>query len=206
MLSRATSRWIRMTWSWSTWSLVRLSCCCNIFSCRAVCFEGFIFFGCRPLVSVVWAWANTFRPTTKRMNQLNRFIYSRFSFLDNHRTKRFNLSYFKPLSFGGIKEKIPLYMKVVIKMIAVAVVAIGGWAFSRGGTPPGYRFPDANERRESYPFPWHQAGLSERQAAAHLVSRFTYGATPGEVDAVVQMGLENWFARQLEGSLPDDSL
>ncbi|HLZ85953.1 MAG TPA: DUF1800 domain-containing protein, partial [Puia sp.] len=87
-----------------------------------------------------------------------------------------------------------------------AVVAIGGWAFSRGGTPPGYRFPDANERRESYPFPWHQAGLSERQAAAHLVSRFTYGATPGEVDAVVQMGLENWFARQLEGSLPDDSL
>ncbi|HXB05740.1 MAG TPA: DUF1800 domain-containing protein, partial [Puia sp.] len=76
----------------------------------------------------------------------------------------------------------------------VVVVVIGGWAFSGGGNPPAYRFP------------YHQAGLTDRQAAAHLISRFTYGARPGEVDAVVQMGLENWFARQLEGSLPDDSL
>jgi uncharacterized protein (DUF1800 family) len=55
-------------------------------------------------------------------------------------------------------------------------------------------------------FPYRHAGLSERQAAAHLLSRFTYGAGPGQVDAVVKMGLENWFAQQLEGSLPDDSL
>jgi len=55
-------------------------------------------------------------------------------------------------------------------------------------------------------FPYRKAGLSERQAAAHLLSRFTYGASPGEVDEVVQMGLEKWFARQLEGNLPDDSL
>ena len=46
-------------------------------------------------------------------------------------------------------------------------------------------------------FPWAQAGLTERQAAAHLLSRFTYGATPGQVDAVVQQGLENWWAQQL---------
>jgi uncharacterized protein (DUF1800 family) len=57
-----------------------------------------------------------------------------------------------------------------------------------------------------YHFPWAQAGLTERQAAAHLVSRLTYGATQGEVDAVVRMGLEKWFAQQLEAQVPDDSL
>jgi uncharacterized protein (DUF1800 family) len=55
-------------------------------------------------------------------------------------------------------------------------------------------------------FPYRKAGLTERQAAAHLLSRFTYGATPGEVDAVVKMGLENWFQQQLSGTLPDYQL
>ena len=55
-------------------------------------------------------------------------------------------------------------------------------------------------------FPFKQAGLTERQAAAHLLSRFTYGPTPGEIDEVVHMGLERWFSKQLEASLPDDSL
>jgi uncharacterized protein (DUF1800 family) len=55
-------------------------------------------------------------------------------------------------------------------------------------------------------FPYKVAGLTERQAAAHLLSRFTYGATPGQVDAVVKIGLEKWFAQQLEAKQPDDSL
>ena len=55
-------------------------------------------------------------------------------------------------------------------------------------------------------FPYKKAGLTERQAAEHLLERFTYGATPGEVDAVVKMGLENWFQQQLQADLPDDSL
>lgn len=55
-------------------------------------------------------------------------------------------------------------------------------------------------------FPYQVAGLTERQAAAHLLSRFTYGATPGQVDAVVKVGLEKWFAQQLEAKQPDDSL
>src|SRR5262249_17822323 len=54
--------------------------------------------------------------------------------------------------------------------------------------------------------PWHKEGLTERQAAAHLISRVTYGATPGQGDAVVKMGLEKGFANQLEGLSPDDSL
>jgi uncharacterized protein (DUF1800 family) len=55
-------------------------------------------------------------------------------------------------------------------------------------------------------FPYRLAGLTERQAAAHLLSRFTYGATPGQVDAVVKMGLEKWFSQQLEAKQNDDSL
>lgn len=58
----------------------------------------------------------------------------------------------------------------------------------------------------SFKFPYKKAGLNERQAAAHLLSRFTYGATPGQVDAVVKVGLEKWFSQQLDASFPNDSL
>src|SRR5438128_8496282 len=55
-------------------------------------------------------------------------------------------------------------------------------------------------------FPYKQAGLTDRQAAAHLISRFSYGAKPGQVDEVVAMGLEDWFRQQLSAKLPDDEL
>jgi len=58
----------------------------------------------------------------------------------------------------------------------------------------------------SYKFPYKRAGLTERQAAEYLVGRFTYGATPGEIDSVMKIGLENWFAEQLSANLTDDSL
>lgn len=51
--------------------------------------------------------------------------------------------------------------------------------------------------------PWKQAGLTERQAAAHLLNRFAFGPRPGEVDAVVKMGLDRWLDRQLGADLPD---
>src|SRR5687767_7554242 len=47
-----------------------------------------------------------------------------------------------------------------------------------------------NEVKQFYHFPYKQAGLTERQAAAHLLSRFTYGATPHQVEEVVSIGLE----------------
>jgi hypothetical protein len=55
-------------------------------------------------------------------------------------------------------------------------------------------------------FPYKKAKLTERQAAAHLLNRFTFGARPGDVDAVVKIGLEKWFQQQLEASLPNDTL
>lgn len=51
--------------------------------------------------------------------------------------------------------------------------------------------------------PYKKAGLNTRQAAAHLLSRFSFGARPGEVDAVAAMGLEEWLEQQLAGGLTD---
>jgi uncharacterized protein (DUF1800 family) len=83
-------------------------------------------------------------------------------------------------------------MKTVFKLVGILIVVVGGQSFVGSPVP--------------YHFPWRQAGLTERQAAAHLLSRFTYGATPGQIDAVVQQGLEKWWAQQLAADLPDDSL
>jgi len=46
--------------------------------------------------------------------------------------------------------------------------------------------------------------LTERERAAQLLNRFTFGPRPGDLDAVVQAGAENWFERQLNpASIPD---
>ncbi|MFN7942793.1 MAG: DUF1800 domain-containing protein [Thermoanaerobaculia bacterium] len=55
-------------------------------------------------------------------------------------------------------------------------------------------------------FPFREAGLTERQAVAHLLDRFAFGARPGEIDRVLATGLETWFARQLAGALDETGL
>jgi uncharacterized protein (DUF1800 family) len=69
-------------------------------------------------------------------------------------------------------------------------------------------FSGSNQIESSADFkmPYKTAGLTERQAAAHLLDRFTFGATPGAIDKVVNMGLEKWFTQQLEGKLNEDGL
>ena len=69
-----------------------------------------------------------------------------------------------------------------------------------------FSFNTHTSNRAHYKFPYKSAGLTNRQAAAYLLSRFTFGAKHGDVDAVVNMGLENWFEQQLNANLPDDSL
>jgi len=54
--------------------------------------------------------------------------------------------------------------------------------------------------------PYKKAGLTTQQAAAHLLNRFSFGAKPGEVDAVVAQGVENWLEAQLKGKEADDEL
>ena len=51
-----------------------------------------------------------------------------------------------------------------------------------------------------------EAGLTPEAAAAHLLARFTYGARPGDVEKVVQRGIENWLEDQLKGTLPESRL
>ena len=54
--------------------------------------------------------------------------------------------------------------------------------------------------------PYRAAHLTERQAAAHLLNRFSFGARPEDIDMVVKIGLKKWFLSQLDGNIPDDSL
>ena len=54
--------------------------------------------------------------------------------------------------------------------------------------------------------PYKKMGLTQEQAAAHLLNRFTFGTRPGEVKEVVDMGLDKWLQQQLDGKLPDDEV
>ncbi len=52
-----------------------------------------------------------------------------------------------------------------------------------------------------------QAPLTAEEQAEQVVDRFTFGATPGMVQAVAAQGWEQWFSQQLQpGSIPDDAL
>jgi len=86
--------------------------------------------------------------------------------------------------------------KYLLLFVAVTASAVILTSFFRGPRLPA----------KSYSFPYQKAGLTERQAAAHLLNRFTYGATPGQIDAVVNTGLEKWFQQQLEAKQPDPAL
>ena len=54
--------------------------------------------------------------------------------------------------------------------------------------------------------PYAEHGFSKREAAAHMLARFSYGARPGEVDKVARMGLEKWLDQQLRADLPEEEL
>jgi len=88
------------------------------------------------------------------------------------------------------------FMKVTVPavLLAAAVAVCAAWT--------GVSHSDT-EKPASVHMPWKAAGLTERQAAAHLLNRFAFGPRPGEVDAVVKMGLDRWFERQLGAGLAD---
>ncbi|HEY3568481.1 MAG TPA: DUF1800 domain-containing protein [Thermoanaerobaculia bacterium] len=90
-------------------------------------------------------------------------------------------------------------MKVTLRIaIATVLVLCAAWAGAAAYTQ--------TEKSLTVHMPWKQAGLTERQAAAHLLNRFAFGPRPGEVDAVVKMGLDRWLERQLGANLPDDKV
>src|ERR1700753_4134417 len=89
----------------------------------------------------------------------------------------------------------PVKFLTIVFAVAVSAVLLSSFLLT-----------DTAVNRTDFTFPYRRAGLTDREAAAHLLSRFTYGATPGQIDAVTKMGLENWFGQQLEAKLADDSL
>jgi uncharacterized protein (DUF1800 family) len=81
-------------------------------------------------------------------------------------------------------------MKNLAKSLCLLVIiAAGSVIFSAHNGP--------QNTNPTYKFPFAKAGLSSHEAAAHLLSRFSFGAKPGQVDEVVKMGLEKWFQQQL---------
>jgi uncharacterized protein (DUF1800 family) len=55
-------------------------------------------------------------------------------------------------------------------------------------------------------FPYKNAGLTDREAAAHLLNRFSFGQQPGDIDEVLKIGLEKWFTQQLAANQKDERL
>ena len=86
--------------------------------------------------------------------------------------------------------------RLLMKIFTAAIIAFAMCSF----------LIDPPINNDKYKFPYKEAKLTNRQAAAHLLSRFTYGAKPGQIDEVIKMGLEKWFIQQLNAGLSDDSL
>jgi uncharacterized protein (DUF1800 family) len=89
--------------------------------------------------------------------------------------------------------------------IALTAVALAG-GLVRGGQVAAAETRRPEARRPGLVMPWKEAGLTERQAAAHLLNRFAFGPRPGEIDQVVATGLDRWFERQLAAGIPDPNL
>lgn len=87
----------------------------------------------------------------------------------------------------------PRFRLSLLALVAV-VVSLQALQPAPSSQPPAARFP------------YREMGLTDQQAAAHLLNRFSFGPRPGEVDAVVKMGLENWFEQQLTAGLPDPTV
>jgi uncharacterized protein (DUF1800 family) len=67
---------------------------------------------------------------------------------------------------------------------------------------------DATKRRRAEPIAAeddHGPPLTERQRAVHALNRMAFGPRPGQVDQVLEIGVENWMRQQLEPETIDDA-
>ena len=76
-------------------------------------------------------------------------------------------------------------------MSSLLAVSLAASTARDSGAPAGHHLP------------WREAGLTARQAAAHLLDRFAFGARPGEVDRVAAMEPDAWFEHQLAADFPE---
>jgi uncharacterized protein (DUF1800 family) len=55
-------------------------------------------------------------------------------------------------------------------------------------------------------FPYAKMGYSDKEAAVHLLNRFTFGFNLDEINQVLDIGHEKWFENQLKGNNDDHVL
>jgi uncharacterized protein (DUF1800 family) len=55
-------------------------------------------------------------------------------------------------------------------------------------------------------YPYAKMGLSNRDAAVHVLNRFTFGPRPGEIEAVQKLGIAHWLEVQLAARDGDGDL
>ncbi|MDE3253175.1 MAG: DUF1800 domain-containing protein [Bacteroidota bacterium] len=91
-----------------------------------------------------------------------------------------------------------MHVNRMFRSFSVGAILTVGSAFVQGNHP--------TSREMKIRMPYQQMGLTKEQAAAHLLSRFTFGAKPGQVNEVVKMGLENWLEQQLNTIQPDEDV
>ncbi len=96
-----------------------------------------------------------------------------------------NVKHFKPISALEMPHNV-----LATVLCSLLLVAPGTRADTAGGLE----------------IPWQAAGLTEQQAAAHLLERFAYGPRPGEIEAVAELGIGNWIESQLAGDFPGSVL
>ncbi len=75
----------------------------------------------------------------------------------------------------------------------------------RSAAAAGAGRPGESSRRP-LALPWRAAGLTEREAAVHVLNRFAFGPRPGEVDRLLAQGVEDWVGEQLRGELAEPKL
>ena len=102
-------------------------------------------------------------------------------------------------SYPSCCSRSALRRSAVLLLLPLALAALA--ASSSDGAPRASAA--APKVAASLQLPWREAGWSEREAAAILLDRLTYGPRPGEIDRVVAQGLDRWLAAQLRADLPD---
>jgi uncharacterized protein (DUF1800 family) len=91
--------------------------------------------------------------------------------------------------FTKIKMKLPAVTMLILSILVVS--------FTK----------DVNQGQSvKYEFPYKAAGLTKQQAAEHLLSRFTFGVRAADIDNAANIGLEEWFEKQLNAKLPDEEV
>lgn len=87
-----------------------------------------------------------------------------------------------------LRRYAPIYSRTVSAMV-LCVLCLAPESYALGG-------PRQVKRQE---------GLTSQQKVQHVLSRFTFGARPGEEQAVLHEGMDRWFDQQLHPERIDDA-